>query len=111
MSAAVSSPARRSLRRLAAAILFAAAAGALAMPARADEDGWRHREWRGQEWHEGWRHREWREHEWREHHRPFAYWAPGYYYAPPPVYYAPPPVVYAPPVYAPPSIDFVFPLR
>jgi hypothetical protein len=47
-------------------------------------------------------------HEWRGH-RPYVYVVPRYAYAPPPVVYVPR-VVYAPPA-APPSINFVFPLR
>lgn len=86
-------------------------AGVGALPARADDDGWRGR---------GWREHEWREHEWREHERrewceyhPYRCGYPpgGVYYAPPPVVIAPapppPPVVYAPA----PSLDIVVPIH
>jgi hypothetical protein len=56
--------------------------------------------------------RERHEREWRRYpreYRPYGYAAPPVVYAPQPVY-APPPVVYAPPP-APPSFNFVFPIR
>ena len=95
----------RWIRRLGAAAFAAGIAATATVPAKADDDHWRHE-----------RH-EWREHEWREHHewRPYGYYYPGYVapapvYAPPAVIYAPPPApVYAPPVA--PSVNFVFPLR
>jgi hypothetical protein len=86
--------------------------GASALPARADDDGWRGRGHERRE-HE-WREHEWREHErreWCEHHPYQCGYPPGVYYAPPP------PVVYAPPppppvVYAPaPSLDIVVPIH
>ena len=87
----------------------------IALPARADDDGWRGHQ--GRDWQENrGRENEWRGHErvedrggWREYaHRSYPY-----YYATPPVnayYYPPPPVVtYAPqPYYAPPGVSFYF---
>jgi len=67
------------------------ALGAATIPARADNDDWRHKhDERDRARHE----RQWRDDERRAH---------GYVYAPPPVYYAPPPVV--------PALNFVFPLN
>jgi hypothetical protein len=91
----------RPLRHLVLGLGLAALLAAIAAPARADDDDWRH---------------ERREHEWRERqawcaYHPYQCGYPGYYVpAPPPVVYAPPPpVVYAPPppvVYAPPPVVY-----
>jgi Ni/Co efflux regulator RcnB len=78
------------------ATLIAATMFAVAAPAFADPDDWRHDRDR---------------HEVRppEHRRaPHVAYRPGYVYAPPPVVYAPPP---PPPVVAEPSINFVIPLH
>ncbi len=90
--------------------LAALMAGAVAGPARADDDD---------HWHHGWHEREW--HGWHGWHRPgvVIYGGPRYVYAPPPpvIYEAPPPVVYEapPPVYyAPPpsaALNVVVPLH
>jgi anti-sigma factor RsiW len=81
---------RPAMGRLVLALLMAGAvAGALAVPARADEHGRSDRE------------RSQRE-AWREHHRRPAY------VVPPAVVYAPPPVVYAPPP-PPVGINLIFP--
>ena len=99
------------MRNMMRSLVVAVGAGALlvgagALPARADDDGWRGR---GHEWRE----HEWRErHEWCEHHPYQCGYPPGVYYAPPPpVVYAPapppPPVVYAPA----PSLDIIVPIH
>jgi hypothetical protein len=80
------------VRRIILAALGAMFVMGAAVPAFADEDGWRRHEWREHAWRRHmWREHEWREHEWREHHR---WYAPppyyGSYYAPPPVYYSSP---------------------
>lgn len=106
------------MRNMMRSLIMAAGAAALligagALPARADDDGWRGRGHERRE-HE-WREHEWREHErreWCEHHPYQCGYAPGgIYYAPPPVVYAPPPPP-PPVVYAPaPSLDIVVPIH
>lgn len=83
------------MKKLSVLIALAVAAG-VALPAFADERGWREHEWRERE-HA--RHERWE----RRHERPYATYAPGFVYAPPPVYYAPPPVA--------PGVNVVIPLR
>jgi hypothetical protein len=86
---------RPAMGRLVLALLMAGAvAGALAVPARADDHGRYDRERYQRERHA-------RE-AWREHHRRPAY------VVPPAVVYAPPPVVYAPPP-PPVGINLIFP--
>jgi hypothetical protein len=82
--------------RLLLALALAGVVGAIAAPARADDD-WRRHERIEHERIE-------REREWRAHHRRPVHVAPAPAYV-----YAPPPVVYAPP---PPAagINLIFPL-
>ena len=85
--------------------LLAAAVVAIALGTVAATPALAHEGWNGERHEHEWRERGWRDHDhdwWWRYHRPYAYVAPGYYYAPPP------PAVYAPP---PASFNVVVPLN